>query len=321
MPKGERWRSRSRSRQNGGHRSLEQQLSTFRRRYPTDARAFEFLEQSHPRVVEKVLADWRPPRENQDDYSALLTNFVRQVRSRLGFHNRRPQAGGQELRGNAAGRGSRGINLRELLAEVAMALGRGQEDVESFAALLEGNWFDTVESLEEVTAQDLAAVGLPLRFAKELLMAASRKAQEPEQALAHHTGYGGKGGRFDGGKGKSKSKGKGKGGSKGKDRERDDRTEDEEVRTIPVQLHGIRPGEQRSIAGRIVGSSGEHLKYIRTRTRADVWLEGAGSSRGDQREPLCVRVRADSHSKMDHAVELVEDLLKMVLKESRRHGR
>mmetsp|Transcript_96830 Transcript_96830/g.283060 ORF Transcript_96830/g.283060 Transcript_96830/m.283060 type:complete len:408 (+) Transcript_96830:71-1294(+) len=128
----------------------------------------------------------------------------------------------------------------------------------------------------------------------------------------------GKGG--DKGKGKSKGKGKGKGKTKGKgkgkDRDWDDRDDHELVRTIPVKLNGLHPEEKK---GRLLGSGGEHFKYIRSRTKAEVWLEGSGSGHGDSREPLCVWVRAESRSKLDHAVELVEDLLAMVAKESRRH--
>mmetsp|Transcript_96831 Transcript_96831/g.283067 ORF Transcript_96831/g.283067 Transcript_96831/m.283067 type:complete len:344 (+) Transcript_96831:156-1187(+) len=342
MPKGERRRSRSRSPPDGGRGSLEQRLRSFRRRYPADDRAFEFLDKSHPKVVEQVLADWKPPHENQDDYSALLTNFVRQVRNRLGCHGRQRHSSAQERGGPEAAEGSDGASeeeagrdpqgdrglregrstLRELVAEVGAVLGRGQEDVEPFVSLLEENWFDTVESLEEVSAQDLAAVGLPLRFARELVLVAGRKTSGVDLAPAVYTGQEekgrGKGG--DKGKGKSKGKGKGKGKTKGKgkgkDRDWDDRDDHELVRTIPVKLNGLHPEEKK---GRLLGSGGEHFKYIRSRTKAEVWLEGSGSGHGDSREPLCVWVRAESRSKLDHAVELVEDLLAMVAKESRRH--
>ena len=54
----------------------------FVKQYPTDGRAFDFLVQSPPEVLVKVLSDFRPHKKGQADYSALLTVFVKKVRGR-----------------------------------------------------------------------------------------------------------------------------------------------------------------------------------------------------------------------------------------------
>mmetsp|Transcript_55781 Transcript_55781/g.129919 ORF Transcript_55781/g.129919 Transcript_55781/m.129919 type:complete len:355 (+) Transcript_55781:102-1166(+) len=352
MPQADRRRSRSRSRQNGGRRALEQQLQAFRRRYPADDRAFEFLEKSHPKVVEQVLADFAPPRENQEDYSALLTNFIRQVRDRLRVHakrwkrqypqdqqNEEPSDPGPEVeeavQEDAASDprpdgGGTHFGLRQMVAEVGASLGRPAEDCEPFTGLLEDNWYDTIESLEDVTAQDLAAVGLPLRFAKELVNVvgmhlakgrapkASSMNMPPATYIAQDERSAGKGSANKGEKGKGKGKGKGKSKSR-------DMAEREFTHTIPVPLSGYRSEDLKSLGIRITGEHGKHFKYIRDRARVEVWLEGEGSGHRDQgtgeesRGALCVRLRSDSRNRLEYAVELVEDLLGMVLKEGRRH--
>lgn len=80
-------RARSLSRRPSSMKSnssgLDRQLKEFRERFPVDDRAFDYLEKSQPEVMQTVLDDFKPSREGQTDYSALLTNFVRQVRNRV----------------------------------------------------------------------------------------------------------------------------------------------------------------------------------------------------------------------------------------------
>jgi len=76
-------RARSRSKSKGGPRS-DSPLSVFRDRYPMDERAFAALEQSQPSVRDVVIADFKPRREGESDYSALVMAFVRAVQSRVG---------------------------------------------------------------------------------------------------------------------------------------------------------------------------------------------------------------------------------------------
>lgn len=52
----------------------------FRRRYPVDERAWEFLISSPPSVQTEVLETFRPKREGEADYSRLVTTFVKRCR-------------------------------------------------------------------------------------------------------------------------------------------------------------------------------------------------------------------------------------------------
>merc|ERR1711924_21162 len=55
-------------------------LSDFRRRYPMDDRAFEYLCDSTPEVKEKVLSTFVPRRSNDPDNSAPVTAYIKQCR-------------------------------------------------------------------------------------------------------------------------------------------------------------------------------------------------------------------------------------------------
>ncbi|CAK9012925.1 unnamed protein product [Durusdinium trenchii] len=59
-------------------------LSEFRARYPMDDRAFGVLERTSSGVQSTVLADFRPRREGEDDYSALVMGFIRSIEARTG---------------------------------------------------------------------------------------------------------------------------------------------------------------------------------------------------------------------------------------------
>lgn len=59
-------------------------LANFRMRYPMDERAFSAMERAPPGVQATVISDFKPRREGEDDYSALVMTFVRAVQSRVG---------------------------------------------------------------------------------------------------------------------------------------------------------------------------------------------------------------------------------------------
>lgn len=61
---------------------LAKQMEDFREKFPMDDRAFDFLVKADAAVREAVVRDFRPRREDSH-YSALVTNFVRQVQNRL----------------------------------------------------------------------------------------------------------------------------------------------------------------------------------------------------------------------------------------------
>lgn len=57
-------------------------LSGFRRRYPMDDRAFDFLQQASLEVQQDMLAEFRPRREGEADYSGAVTSFIRKLQER-----------------------------------------------------------------------------------------------------------------------------------------------------------------------------------------------------------------------------------------------
>merc|ERR1711920_308543 len=56
-------------------------LTRFRDRYPMDDRAFAVLRGSPQSCVDTVLNTFKPRSEGDDDYSALVTTFVRAIRA------------------------------------------------------------------------------------------------------------------------------------------------------------------------------------------------------------------------------------------------
>jgi hypothetical protein len=64
-----------------GNRS-DSPMSAFRERYPMDERAFSALDQSTPAVKEVVISSFKPRREGEGDYSALVMAFVRSIQTR-----------------------------------------------------------------------------------------------------------------------------------------------------------------------------------------------------------------------------------------------
>merc|ERR1712217_145771 len=55
-------------------------LDAFRRRYPVDDRAWDFLCQCHPASIRNVVETFKPKMEGEADYSGLLTSFVKRAR-------------------------------------------------------------------------------------------------------------------------------------------------------------------------------------------------------------------------------------------------
>jgi len=132
--------------------------------------------------------------------------------------------------------------LQDAVKAAGRSLGREWSDVQPFLKLLEENWYDTVESLRSIGISDLQALGIPQRFAKELLQTceadAKVRALTPPREKGKGKGAKGKKERGEKGAGKSgladsssssgvalatgghtstdngKSKGKGKGKSK-----------------------------------------------------------------------------------------------------------
>lgn len=77
-----RSRSRSESRDRGPKRSSNG-LEAFRDRYPMDGRAFDNLKACTTDIQAVVISDFKPRKEGENDYSALVMAFLRSVQMRV----------------------------------------------------------------------------------------------------------------------------------------------------------------------------------------------------------------------------------------------
>lgn len=116
--------------------------------------------------------------------------------------------------------------LEQLVQDAGKKLGRSREDVKPMLSTLQENWYDTIDSLREVNDTELRELGLPLRFAKELLTlvqqesGGGRRTSSPEPVPRRDTkGKGKKGDRAD-------SKGKGSSWDRDKGHEKDSYRDD-----------------------------------------------------------------------------------------------
>lgn len=57
------------------------QADSFWDRYPVDQNAYDFVLSSSPEVQLRVVNEFKPPREGESDYSALMMSFVKKIRS------------------------------------------------------------------------------------------------------------------------------------------------------------------------------------------------------------------------------------------------
>eukprot|EP00931_Biecheleriopsis_adriatica_P049645 TRINITY_DN2871_c0_g1_i1.p1 TRINITY_DN2871_c0_g1~~TRINITY_DN2871_c0_g1_i1.p1 ORF type:complete len:364 (+),score=78.48 TRINITY_DN2871_c0_g1_i1:72-1094(+) len=108
--------------------------------------------------------------------------------------------------------------LQDLVSDAGRALGRSRDEVKPFLRMLEDNWYDSVDSLRDASAGDLQELGLPQRFAKELLLLAQQagsggrrgsrdSSPPPVERRKSDKGKGSKGKSDKGKDGKSKGKG------------------------------------------------------------------------------------------------------------------
>merc|ERR1719193_17303 len=63
---------------------MAEALKQFVARYPVDEKACALLAGADPAVQGRVLQDFRPHREGDADYSALVTTFTKKVADQLG---------------------------------------------------------------------------------------------------------------------------------------------------------------------------------------------------------------------------------------------
>eukprot|EP00929_Paragymnodinium_shiwhaense_P011589 TRINITY_DN11752_c0_g1_i1.p1 TRINITY_DN11752_c0_g1~~TRINITY_DN11752_c0_g1_i1.p1 ORF type:complete len:509 (+),score=97.47 TRINITY_DN11752_c0_g1_i1:107-1633(+) len=69
--------------QYGGYRNMQAELEAFRQRYPLDEDSTNYLYRSGEEVQWAVINEFRPTREGQSDYSALVIAFTKRMKSKL----------------------------------------------------------------------------------------------------------------------------------------------------------------------------------------------------------------------------------------------
>lgn len=187
-------------------------------------------------------------------------------------------------------------SIRALVVDTASRLGRSSREVEPFVDALKENWYDSVDAVADASADDLASLGIPRRFAVELIQDAGRGGGK---------GGGGGGGKRDkGGKGKGKSKGKND--SKGKNGGGDLR------HTIPIDLQGIR--SDFKFRPKLLGGKGGNIHHIQDQTGVRVDLNG-----NDDDGYLEFVLTSNDDRNMDKASSMCEDLIETVFDEFDEH--
>jgi len=185
------------------------------------------------------------------------------------------------------------MSLRSLVVDVGARLGRSASDVEPFLHSLQDNWYDSIDSVLDASADDLASIGLPRRFAVELAAAAP----------GFRKGGGGK----SKGKGKSKDKGKDddrKGKGKGKSKGRSG-----ELRhTLPIDVHGI--ANDFAFRPKIIGNRGSNVHHIQDQCGVTVELQGH-----QEDGELRLVITANDDASLDKAIQMCEDLINTVFAE------
>lgn len=245
-------------------------------------------------------------------------------------------------------------STRDFVIEVAEQLNRSAEDVEQYVLILEENWYDSKESLADASTQDLTSLGIPQRFAKELVNALQEDGARSDDGGTRGTesasrSKGKSKGKSKEGKGKEvKSKGKdgkskGKGGKekgkddkskgKGKDRtskgkeirrpggrmENPDKDNESLYHAIDLDLDNCDTGFP--FRDKIVGDSACNVRHIQDKTGAKVRLRGRGSgfkeadTHEEADEPMYIQIRAQTQDELDKAADQVMDLLNAVFDE------
>lgn len=210
-------------------------------------------------------------------------------------------------------------DMRTFVSRVGRQLGRAHNEVVPFADVLVENWYDSPASLVDVTPDDLAKLGLPMRFAKELTTAA---AEYKNKGTGKGHGTSGKGTSTWDAKGKGKgfdAKGKGKAfEDKGKGFGKGKKGPPQELKTtIPLTdlLHAHPSFDLRT---KLLGDGNQNVRHILDSTGAQVLLIGSGGGIRDaagSSEPLHLQVRSQTKDGLNKAIEFVNDLISVVLEQ------
>jgi len=68
----------------GGGRGADASLRSFLDRYPVDERCADYLSMQPPDIVERVLSGFRPKKEGDSDYSAIVMSFTKRCKDQPG---------------------------------------------------------------------------------------------------------------------------------------------------------------------------------------------------------------------------------------------
>jgi len=204
-------------------------------------------------------------------------------------------------------------SVRDLVVQVGTLLGRSARDVQPFVRTLEENWYDSVQSLKDATADDLSALGLPRRFAVELCSAAAV----------------GRSGKSSGSKGKASSKGKeeshyddrgkGKGKNKGKGKDREDskgknkgkgKSRGELVATVPIDVSGLSSESDFKFRPKLLGNKGANVFHIQDQAGVQVELQGY-----DDDGYMEFVITAPDEASLEKASAMCDDLVSAVFDE------
>merc|ERR1712093_709960 len=68
----------------GGHGGHDSQLRRFLARYPIDERANDYLCMQGRHIIDRVISGFKPKREGESDYSAIVMSFTKRCRDDAG---------------------------------------------------------------------------------------------------------------------------------------------------------------------------------------------------------------------------------------------
>merc|ERR1719247_1726209 len=73
-------------------------------------------------------------------------------------------------------------SLSEVLYEAGRRLGRSPDEIQPYVNVLRSQWYDSMESLQGLNQDDLKAIGLPMRFGKELILVVNEGQERRERS-------------------------------------------------------------------------------------------------------------------------------------------
>lgn len=181
--------------------------------------------------------------------------------------------------------------LKDLVTDAAIALGRGPTDGAVHAQTLVDNWFDTPESLAKCDPDNLAKLGIPLRFAQQVVNLAvaaggesTGQGEEEQQQEEQHPEPRGSAGAQQGYKRSHEDSAQGDAGGSGGWRQYNSRRDDygkadrredysrdsrNQVKSIAIKHMEFAFGAR----GSILGPSGQNVRHIQDQTGAKVDLK------------------------------------------------